>query len=52
MKQCLIETWQGCCTLENIPDGTHFDVAMATYSVPVSYLSKIKLNHLQLNKAK
>ena len=37
-----IETWQGCCTLWNIPDGTHFDVAMATCSVPVSCLFKIK----------
>ena len=29
-----IETWQVCCTLRNIPDGIHFDVAMATFSVP------------------
>ena len=28
------ETCQGCCTLRNIPDGTHF--AMASCSVPVS----------------
>ena len=28
-----IETWQVCCTLRNIPDGIHFDVAMATFSV-------------------
>ena len=21
-----IETWLGCCTLRNVPDGTHFDV--------------------------
>ena len=32
--------------------GTHFDVAMATCSVPVSCLSKIKYYHLRLNKAK
>ena len=36
----------------NIPDGTHFDVAMATCSIPVSYLFKMKYNHLRLNKAK
>ena len=33
-------------------DGTHFDVAMATYSGPVSCLFKIKYHHLRLNKAK
>ena len=30
-----IEIWQGYCTLRNIPDGTHFDVAMVTCSVSV-----------------
>ena len=47
-----VETWQGCCTLWNIPGGTHFDVAMATCLVPVSCLFKMKYYHLQLNKAK
>ena len=42
----------GCCTLQNIPDGTHFDVAMATCLVPVSCLFKIKYYYLRLNKAK
>ena len=28
------------------PDGVHFDVAMVTYSVPVSFLFKIKSYHL------
>ena len=35
-EACAIETWQGCCTLGNLPGGTHFDIAMATSSVPVS----------------
>ena len=30
------KTWQGCCNLRNIPDGTHFHVAIATCSFPVS----------------
>ena len=51
MKQS-IETWQGCCTLRNIPDGMQFDAAMATCSVPVSCPLKMKYYHLRLNKAK
>ena len=39
------------CTLQNIPGGTHFDVAMATCLVSVSCLFKIKYYHLRLNKA-
>ena len=31
---------------------THFDVAMATRSVPVSFLLKIKYYHLQLHGTK
>ena len=51
MKQCY---WNlaGMLHLWNIADGTHFDVATATYSVPVSYLFKIKYYHLRLNEAK
>ena len=45
-------TWQGCFTLQNIPDGTHLDVATATCSVSVSCLLKIKYYHLWLSKAK
>ena len=41
-----IETWQGCSALRNILDGTHFHVAMATCSVPVSCLFKVKCYHL------
>ena len=51
MQQCYWHL-QGCCILQNIPDGTHFDVAMATCSVPVSCLFKMKCCHLRLNKAK
>ena len=36
----------------SIPDGTHFDSAIATCSVPVSCLFKMKYCHLWLNKAK
>ena len=42
MKQYTIEIWQECCTLRNIPDGTHFNFAMATCSVPVP--SSLKSN--------
>ena len=31
---------QGCCTLQNIPDGSHFDIAMAACLVPVPFSSK------------
>ena len=34
------------------PDGTYFDVSMATCSVPVSCLFKMKYYHLRLNKAR
>ena len=38
----LIMKQRYCCTLRNMPDGTHFDVAMAMCSVPVP--SSIKSN--------
>ena len=47
-----IETWEGCGKLWNRSDGTHFNVAMATGSVPVSCLFNMKYYHLRLNKAK
>ena len=34
------ETWQGCCTLQNISHDTHFHAAMTTCSVLVSSSSK------------
>ena len=51
MQQCY---WNLAAMLHprNIPDGTHFDVAMATCLVPVSCLFKMKYCHLWLNKAK
>ena len=52
LRYLFFETWQGYCTLRNIPDGTHFDVAMATCLVPVSFLFKMKYYHLRLIKAK
>ena len=50
-----------CYTLINITDGTHFDVAMATCSVPVSSSSKSNITicsytgqimHLKMLKGK
>ena len=43
----LLKLGEGCCTLRNILDDTHFDVAMVTCSVPVSFLLKIKYYHTQ-----
>ena len=50
MQQCY---WNLAAMLHprNIPDDTHFDVAMATCSVPVSCVFKMKYCHLRL-KAK
>ena len=42
-----VETWQGCCILRNIQDGIHFDVTMATCSVPVSCPFKINFTICQ-----
>ena len=51
MQQCY---WNLAAMLHprNIPDGTHFDLAMAACSVPFSCLFKMKYCHLRLNKAK